>query len=299
VANSSANLEHRRLRVSSYDRAWSGLLALLFFFGSAVFILFMIWLSNQMHETEIARPVEMVEVGDGEGGGDGRPSGGTQLESPDNSSEPMPNIESEAPDVADTIASVTETVVEQVAMLDDPALQPPKAKGDYGTGGGSGGGNGPGRGLGHGPGRPGLPQRWQIKFDKGDTIEKYAKKLDFFKMELCVSAGNEKFIYLSNFSAKVPTKREGNRVDDKRMFFVWQGGDLKQADLEFFRRAKVDVSKGKGRIFLFINKDIEQKLLELETSHQNKKINEIKYTHFGILSDGAGYKFNVIKQLLK
>jgi hypothetical protein len=90
VTDYPANLQSRRLRVSGYDRAWSWLLALLLFIGTAVFILFMVWLSNQIRVTDIAREVDLTEVGDGEGGGDGRPSGGTQLESPDNSPEPIP-----------------------------------------------------------------------------------------------------------------------------------------------------------------------------------------------------------------
>jgi hypothetical protein len=236
-------------------------------------------------------------VGDGEGGGDGRPSGGTQLESPDVSAEPIPITDTAMTDVQDTLAAVTETVVEQVAMLDDPALQPPKAKGDYGTGGGSGGGSGPGRGLGHGKGRPGRPQRWELRFDKGQTQENYGRQLDFFKIELGVIVPGDKVIYLSNFKAGIPTRREGPRAAEKRYFFSWQGGDLQQADLEFFRRAKVSTEG--GRIFMFIPPELERKLLELEKAYQNKTIAEIKKTRFGVLSEGAAFKFNVISQMLK
>jgi hypothetical protein len=273
------------------------LLALLLLFGTAVFILFMIWLSNHMHVTEITREVNVEELGDGEGGGDGRPTGGTQLESPDSSSEPMPVTDMPLTDVQETLAAVTETVVEQVAMLDDPSLQPPKAKGDYGTGGGSGGGSGPGRGLGHGKGKAGRPQRWELRFDKGDTLEVYGKRLDFFGMELGVSTAGDKIIYLSKFSAGIPTRREGQRAEEKRYFFVWQGDGLKDADLEFFRRARVSTES--GRIFLFIPDNTYAKMLELEKSFQNKPITEIKKTRFGILSDGGGFKLNVISQMLK
>ena len=61
-----ANLHSRRLRVSSYDRAWCWLLALLLLLGTAVFLLFMVWLSNHIHVTDIAREVDLTEVGDGE-----------------------------------------------------------------------------------------------------------------------------------------------------------------------------------------------------------------------------------------
>ena len=291
-----ANLQTRRLRVSSYDRAWSWLLALLLLLGTAVFLLFMVWLSNHIHVTEITREVDLTEVGDGEGGGDGRPAGGTQLESPNDSTEPVP-ITDTTPDMQDTLTAVSETVVEQVSKLDDPSLQPPKAKGDYGTGGGSGGGSGPGRGLGHGKGRPGRPQRWELRLDKGSTPENYARLLDSFGIELGVITPGDKVVYLSKFSAGIPTKHEGPRAADKRYYFVWRGGDFKDAELEFFRRARVSTEG--GTIYKFLPPKVEQDLLQLEKAFQNKTIAEIKKTRFGILTDGAGFKFYVISQMLK
>jgi hypothetical protein len=296
VKDYPANLQSQRLRVSVYDRAWCWLLSLLLLFGTAVFLLFMVWLSNHMHVVDIAREVDLTEVGDGEGGGDGRPSGGTQLESPDNSTEQI-ELNDNTPDVADTLTAVSETVVETVTQLDDPSLQPPKAKGDYGTGGGSGGGSGPGRGMGHGKGRPGRPQRWEMKFDKGNTLETYGRQLDFFKIELGVITEGDKVIYLSGFSSGIPQKREGPRAAEKRYFFVWQGGDLKQADLEFFRRARVTTES--GRIFMFISRDLELKLIEIEKAFQNKTIADIKKTRFGIFNEGGGYAFKVVSQMLK
>lgn len=252
VANPTAYLQTRRLIVSRYDRAWSWLLSLLLLIGTAAFILFMIWLSNQIHETEIAREIDMTEVGDGEGGGDGRPSGGTQLESPSDTTE-VPVSEMTPPEVQDTIAAVTETVVEQAVQLDDPALQTPKAKGDYGSGGGSGGGHGPGKGMGHGPGKPGRPQRWEIRWDKGQTLESYARQLDFFKIELgYVVKGRNDVVYLSNFQSKKPTVKTAVRGAEKRYHFNWQGGDLKEADLEFFRRAGVKIGEDDSVIMMFI-----------------------------------------------
>jgi hypothetical protein len=296
VRDYPANLKSQRLRVSIYDRAWCWLLSLLLLIGSAVFILFMIWLSNHMHTVDIAREVDLTEVGDGDGGGDGRPSGGTQLESPDVSADQI-EITDNTQDVEETITAVSESVVETVTQLDDPSLQPPKVKGDYGTGGGSGGGSGPGRGMGHGKGRPGKPQRWTWQFDKGNTLDLYARQLDALKIELGVVMEGDNVIYLSGFSAGIPKKREGKRAEEKRYFFVWQGGELKQADLEFFRRARVSTEG--GRIFVFIPRDLEAKMIELEKAHQNKTIAEIKKTTFKILPEGGSYTFKVVGQMLK
>lgn len=293
-----ANLQSSRLRVSRYDRAWCWLLALLLMLGTAVFLLFMVWLSNHMHPTDIAREVDLTEVGDGEGGGDGRPAGGTQLESPDNSADPVTITDDTTPDVQDTITAVSETVVEQVTMLDDPSLQPPKTKGDYGTGGGSGGGSGPGRGMGHGKGRPGRPQRWKIHFPKGNTTESYAKQLDFFQLELGVVPPRGKVIYLSKLSAGIPTKREDDRTNEKRTFIAWQGNsDLQNTELEFFRRAQVNTDG--NPILKFIPRDLELKLIEMEKAFQNKTLAEIKFTEFTIYPEGSGYTFRVTNQMLK
>ena len=107
----------------------------------------------------------------------------------------------------------------------------------------------------------------------------------------------DKVVYLSKFSAGIPTRREGQRALEKRYYFVWKGGDLKQADLEFFRRARVNIEN--STIYMFISDDAQRKLLDLEKAFQNKTIAEIKKTRFGLLTDGAGFKFTVISQMLK
>jgi hypothetical protein len=287
------------LRVSIFDRAWSWLLALLLLIGAVVLVLFLVWLSNHIHVADIAREVGLTDVGTGDGGGDGRPSGGTQLESPDSNSEQIA-INDRAPDVEETITAVTETVDQTVKQLEDPATQPPRNPGDYGTGDGSHRGTRPGRGPERGPGGPGgsgQSRRWEVRFDKGNTLETYARQLDFFNIELAVLAGGDKVIYLSKFSAGIPQKREGPRTEEKRYYFVWQGGDLKQADLEFFRRAKVGTES--GRIFMFIPSDVEVKLIEMEKAFQNKNAADIKKTRFQILPEGNGFAFKVVSQMLK
>jgi hypothetical protein len=75
----------QRLRVSGYERASSMLLALLISLGLVVVVLVLIVLSSKAFVTQKAVPVQMAEIGngEGEGGGDGRPTGGAQLENPD------------------------------------------------------------------------------------------------------------------------------------------------------------------------------------------------------------------------
>lgn len=293
-----ARTESQPLRVSIFDRAWSWLLALLLLIGATVLVLVLVWLSNHMHRPDIAGDVKLTDLGPGDGGGDGRPPGGTQLESPDSSSEQI-EISDQSADVDETLVAASETATETVALLEDS----PNKKGDLGIGGGKNKGNGPGNGPGHGPGAPGTPggkgreQRWVIQFDKGNTLETYARQLDFFKIELAVLGEGDKIVYLSGFSAGVPTKREGPRAAEKRYFFVWQGGNLREADLEFFRRAKVSTESGK--IYFFIPREVEVMMAEREKAFQNKTVAEIKKTRFQILPEGNGFAFKVVGQMLK
>ena len=257
------------MRVTRYDRAWSWLLALLLLAGSLDSILFMVWLSNKVYVAETAAPVDLTEVGDGEGGGDGRPSGGTQLESPNDSAEPIPEMEAPPTDIADTMTAVTETMADQVAQLDDPRFQPQAAKGDYGSGGGSGGGTGPGRGLGHGKGKPGTPRRWQVRFQKGSTLEAYAAQLDFFKIEMGVLQPGNKVVYLKNFKGGKPERREGPADKETRYYLTWTGGDLQQADIDIFKRAGID--PGGAFILKFLPPEVEQQLKDLEKAKNGKE----------------------------
>jgi hypothetical protein len=298
VEEKTVKTDSQPLRVSRFDRAWSWLLALLLLIGATVLVLVLVWFSNHLHTGDIARDVGLTDLGPGDGGGDGRPPGGTQLESPDSSSEQI-EINDRTADVEETLVAVSETAKETVALLEES----PPNKGDFGTGGGKNKGTGPGKGPGHGPGAPGTPggagraQRWEIKFDKGNTLERYARQLDSFNIELAVLGEGDKVVYLSGFSAGVPKKREAPRAAEKRIFFVWQGGDLKEADLEFFRRAKVSTESGK--IYLFVPREMEMMLAEREEAFQKKKAAEIKKTRFQIFPEGNGFAVKVVSQMLK
>jgi hypothetical protein len=76
-----------------------------------------------------------------------------------------------------------------------------------------------------------------------------------------------------------------------------QGSDLEQADLEFFRRARVSTES--GRVFKFIPRELELKMIEMEKAFQNKTIAEIKKTTFKLLPEGNSYTFKVVGQMLK
>ena len=93
----------RRIQVTVYDRASSLLLALLFTIGLIAVVLFILWLSNKIHVKTVAVDTEIIEVSeDGEGGGDGRAAGGSQLDTP--SEEPFVGHDKETTDIQENLS---------------------------------------------------------------------------------------------------------------------------------------------------------------------------------------------------
>jgi hypothetical protein len=285
----------KRIRVSLYERVGSSLLALLIFMGAVVLVLLMTWLSNSLSVAQTSVPVTLVEDFEGEGGGDGRASGGTQLEDPNPSNEPSAVETTTAEELDTTADAMASLMVERVAELDDPNLAPPRPKGDYGTGGGSGGGTGPGKGLGHGPGKPGRPRRWEFRFDKEKSLSTYAKQLDYFKIELGILQPGNKVLYLSNLSDKTPKKRIGRAYpDETRYYLTWRSGELQKADIELFEKAHVDPE---GHFIMkFLPQGVEQELINQEKARAGNRIKAIHKTIFAVKAEGDGYVFYIVDQ---
>lgn len=165
-----------RLKVSRYDQVSSMLISLLILVGVVVFLMLVVWLTNQIFLSQAAVPVEMVELGEGEG----LLAGGMELEGP---IEEEIGVESELdePAVENTLAAIADAVGTRAALLVDPALTDQLKSG---RGGGSrGDGRVPGFGSGSGSG---IRRRWQVRFIQGNTLETYAQQLDYFKIELGV-----------------------------------------------------------------------------------------------------------------
>ena len=274
------------------------MLSLLITLGLLVVVLFFAWLSTIVYIPKIAVPVEMTEVGEGEGGGDGRPMGGSQLETP--SDEPFVGTDAVTEGVQESLSVLPDAIASKVAELDDPSLPPPSRHGSFGTGGGIGGGFGDGRGLGHGPGRGGIPRNWEVYFDKGRTLDVYAKQLDFFGIELAVIIpGEKKVAYAKGFSHGKPTTRIGpaDPKAEQRYYLRWRNGALEQADKELLTRAGVEIT---SLILKYLPPETEQKLVTLErASAGGRAPKDIKKTRFGVKAVGDGFEFIVLEQTYK
>jgi len=269
------------MQVSLYDRVSSLLLALLLTSGV----------------NQVAVPCEITEVSeDGEGGGDGRPAGGSQLDTP--SDEPVVGNDKESVDLQQDLQVLNTTVAAQAVELDDPELVAPARHGSFGSGGGIYGGFGDGRGMGHGPGKPGWPRHWEVMFSRA-TLEAYAKQLDFFKIELAVLQPGNKIIYAYNLSKPRPDTRiiTNPALNERRYYLTWRTGEMQQADRDLLAKAGIDPE---DRLILkFLPKEVELDLMAKERAFNNLTPKDIKKTRFGVQPEGDGFKFYVMEQIIK
>jgi hypothetical protein len=285
------------MQVSAYDRVSSLLLALLMTTGAAATVLFFLWLSSKIVPPQVATETEIIEVSeDGEGGGDGRPAGGSQLDTP--SDEPFVGNDKETTDVTQDLNVLGATVAAKAIELDDPELVAPKRQGSFGSGGGIYGGFGDGRGMGHGPGKPGWPRHWEVMFSKA-TLDVYARQLDFFGIELGILLPDNKIIYAYNLAQGKPSTRivANPALNEKRYYLTWRNIEMQQADRDLFTKAGVEV--GDRLILKFLPQKTELLLMSLEKAFNNLTPKDIKKTRFGVQPDGGGFKFYVLEQAVK
>ncbi len=276
--------------VSSYEQVASWIVALLVLVGFCVFALVLMWLTSRAHVPVRLVPVELVEVS---GGGDmtvGQGSGGA-LEAP--------NLE----DLARQPELMTNSLPQLMATLPSaiarrkvaPSTQ--NLSGDPNTSGTGGGGGGPGSGPGKGEGRSGFTRadRWEIRLSEGISLEEYARRLDYFNIELGLVGPSPEILYVSRFRSKQPNQRTAPREADQRLFLSWRQGSLRQADIDLVTRAGVNVN---NRIILqFIPPELEEQLAQIEHKHAGRQPHEIRRTQFVVQPRGTGFEFVVIEQL--
>lgn len=286
MAATQPNFGKYELEVSPYERVASMLLALLVLIGSAVLIMFVLWLTSQIFATRAMPDVELEDIGTGEGG----LSGGTELDAP-LAEELGMETDLEQPSLEETLATIADAVSSQVAMLDDPSLTEEAFTGkggSTGTGGGTGGGSGSGSGK---------PRRWEITFPPGNTIETYARQLDFFKIVLGVLRPDNTVDYAWGFTQQTPNRDRGPSSKETRYYLTWRKGGLEQADRELLGEAGIDPKK--DLILKFLTPELELDLQQKEKVYAGNESRPIRTTYFGIRPKSGGYEFYVIKQTYK
>lgn len=277
-------------QASAYEQVASMLLALLILIGVVVFCLFAAWLGMRVFFPPLKSvPVRIEQVGGGmESGFVGE---SMQLDSP-TPQDIAAESDMTEPELQETLKTVLDAVAIHQADLADPTLSDEEST-KRGGGQQIGTGNRPGYGF--GPGRPGIPphMRWEISYGDGNTLDLYARQLDFFGIELGVYTTG-RVTYAKGLSKPKPDVYQGPSNADKRLYMSWRQGRLKEADRELMAKAGVPVA---GKVVLQFYPDAtEQNLLHLEHDYKGKDASTIRKTRYGVRPVGKGYEFYVIDQ---
>ena len=264
------------LKVSAYDRAASMLVAALVMVGVFVTLLFIVWLTTRVFFVPSAPEVFLVE----DEPGTTNPEGTARDINEPGIEELTDIIE---PDITETLAAVTEAVSSVAASLD-------AVDGVMATRGKGAGDN---RKRGSGDVIPRW-QRWEIRFES-TTLESYAKQLEFFGIELGALGGGRGGVDYAQMKGGSPQQRSVNAdAKDDRLYFIWQGGKLKQQDQALLQQAGVSTT---GRVVCqFYPKLIENQLAVLEKQKLGSRpLRDVKRTVFGVRPAGRGYEFYVVE----
>ena len=279
-------LEREKLRLSRFDIVTSIFMALIWFIGAFVLMLFIMWLL-----TGEAAPPKLVPLIENPAGRGENPEGFERDFEPPGAEEVE---ELEEPTLADTIEAVTDAVSTVAASL-TPADTAAVAS-TSGTGAGDSRPPGP-----PGEGEDIIPrfERWQLNYTASNK-NAYAKQLDAFDIELGAFGGGAKGIdTASNLSSSPRKKHNPDPPSEKRLYFSWKTSTpLIQYDRQLLQQAGIGLS---GRnIVRFIPPDTENLLANIEKTYCEGKgfvfPNQIAKTIFECKSEGAGYKWEVIDQ---
>ena len=286
------------MQVSLYDRVSSMLLALLMTIGLVAVVLFILWLSNKIFVPQVAVPAEIIEVSeDGEGGGDGRPAGGSQLDTP--SDEPFVGKDKETTDIQEDLQRARRR-----RRLEGGRVGRSRAGGAHAA-----------RQLRHR--RRNLRRlRRRPRTRPRPRKARLAQALGGHVLQeppWTPTPGNS-ISSRSNWASSSPTTKSSTpsilpkpkpdtrivsnpAVNEKRYYLTWRNGEMQQADQDLLARAGVDL--GDRLILKFLPKEIELQLMGLEKAVNNLTPKDIRKTRFGVQPDGDGFKFYVLEQSIK
>ena len=275
-----------RLRVTSYDRTSSLLIALLIMVGMLVAGLIIVYVTRQLIDLSVTKTVTLTDAAS-------RPADAAMglkrdLEPPGLEDAP----ELTEPDLPDTLQALTSATASMQAILDDISIVS-----DVEAGRGKGFGDNRRAGTG-GEGadeRVAREDRWRIRYDDVPSHSTYARQLDFFHIELATWGQDNRVHYAYNLSQGTPDTRIGDPDDEKRIRMAWVDGALQEADKMLAEKAQI---ARHGRYILqFMPPEVEALLLRLELEHaKGRDVNDINKTVFIITEAGDGYTFQVVEQ---
>ncbi len=285
---------------SNYDRVTSGLMAAIIGTAAIVTLLGLVYLVNIAEAEPEEAPIRIIEVGTGGGRPEGERDSSEKIDIPDAAADVLAsnNIldasDFEEPSLQMNPSAMLEAITEvefadlAEEMLDGETIATGIRSSKLGTGAVA-------YGFGGGDGSIPREERWSILYAQGQTLDEYARQLDFFGVEMGTVRDGTLY-YVANFSQARPTVRSTGQGNDDRLYFLWQGGGRQAEDIQLLRKGGVEVG-ARGAIFQFYPRPIEQELLQLEQAHAGLQPSEIRYTRFQVIPQGGNrYTFQVIDQ---
>lgn len=271
------------LAVTAYERTTGWIVSLLVLLGTIAFCLAVLWASSQLIPKVEALPVLVESIG---GRGEAPAGLARDLEAP--GLEELPDYRE--PSLQETL-TVLDVAAQAAALMetqfDDPTPTPGSGLGDSRRAGPAGEGDG-----------SGIPrhERWEIRFKSGLTLIEYARRLDFFQIELAAIGGGERdVIYASSLADKAPAVRRGKPTEEKRLRMNWRRGELMQADRQLLAAAGVDL-QGK-QVVQFFSPETENQLAWIEKEYAgDHEISTIRRTIFGVRVARNQFEFYVQAQ---
>lgn len=263
-----------RLKTRAYDRVSSWILTLLVVVGLAVGVLWVAWWTGRQRPAQTAVPVIQEQINTDE-----NLDINVALAGPPSPTELQKEVRWPQQEIGRTVSLLSQLVRWEGPRWEEGTWEQPAGQGGTDTRRG-------GRSLG-----------WEIRFDPGNTLETYAKQLDFFGIELGVLLPDNQILYVGNLSKAEPTLRQGPADQESRYYFTWRQGELLAADRELLRKAGVDP---KDRLILkFLPDKWVAELLRLEKQQAGQKGQNVRETRFGIRAAGEGYEFYVLEQIYR
>ena len=294
------------IRVTSYDQVWSTLVALIAVLLAAVGFLYLVWGSFHPHVARHDRVIELIPDETSGGVENGSPTDSLKLEGtgPERAdATPGESSPDERPEVEEVLKDVSlETASDSTGAVtsgDSAQLQLDVAPVASFKGGHSLG-TGTHPALGGGPGSKGgwpRQQRWYVQFAEQGSLDQYAGQLDHFGIELGALKEDHTMVYVSELASPKPVVRQATSGEgEKRLFFTWQGGKRRQADVELFTKAGVPLGPD-TIIFHFYPPETENMLAVKERDFRNRPVRQIRRTFFAVIPSNDGFDFEVTRQV--
>ncbi len=280
-------LEGEGLRITKFDIVTSFFMALIWFMGIFVLMLFIMWLLSGDPRPKPLKPQIENPAGRGE-----NPEGFERDFEPPGAEEVEELTE---PTLADTIEAVTDAVSSVAASLTTADTQAVATT--SGTGAGDSRPPGP-----EGEGEDIIPmwERWELNF-KANNSRAYAQQLDFYQIELAAFGGGIQGLDIASNLSSSPRKRHNPKASsEKRIYFSWKTQTpFISYERQYLQRAGVQLPSGRNVVRLIddnlqaILQDLERKYAE---KNNRKAPNDIAKTIYESKPEGSGYAFEVISQ---